>query len=108
MTDADRSAHDRQRRRVLAKTVAVGGAKATWWAGKVAVKGTRALTRNGSKATSAAARRALGGTRYRRSADDVNNRIADALATLDALLRARDAEIARLEAELAAERSRRR
>jgi hypothetical protein len=59
-----------------------------------------ALARVGGKASSTSARWVLGGKRYLRASDDLNGRLVDALGSLDAAIRARDAEIARLQAEL--------
>src|SRR5688500_11467156 len=81
--------------------IAKGTGKATWVTGKVATRAVRGVARSGTAASAASARALLGGGHYRRSAEQVNERIADALAVADAALGSRDARIAALEARLA-------
>lgn len=84
-----------------ARQIAKGTGRATWASAKVATRATGAITRRGTTASAATARAVLGGGRYRRSAEEVNQRIAQALAVADAGLAQRDAHIAELESRLA-------
>lgn len=81
--------------------LAKGTGKVTWTGAKVATRGFGAVARGGTAASATSARALLGGGRYLRSAEEVNERIADALAVADAALRSREARIAALEARLA-------
>lgn len=81
--------------------LAKGTAKFGWWGAKGVTKAVGVAGGTATKGGGSAGRALLGGGKYRRSAEQANERIAEAFGVADAALARRDEHIARLESGLA-------